>query len=98
MMRRCPKYFETFSIWWSFGSRIFMQWSNANEPSQVDLSSEKVFADEEGSNTFTEAGNEKQGSSSSVTPGGQVEKKKAGNSNQVEITPICISEERKTKV
>ena len=59
----------------------------------MDLSSSKVFADER--NTFTEAGNEKQVSSSSLPPDGQMEKKKAGNSNQVEITLIGNPEERK---
>ena len=62
----------------------------------MDLSSEKVFADEKGSNTFTEAGNKKQvTSSSNVTPDGEEQKKKAGNSNQVKITLISISEEQK---
>ena len=61
----------------------------------MDLSSEKVFPDEKGSNTFTEAGNKKQVSSSSnVTPDGEEQKKKAGNSNQVKITLISISEQK----
>lgn len=52
---------------------------------KVDLSSEKVFADEKGSNTFTEAGNEKQVSSSGTRPpDGEMGEKKAGSSsNQV---------------
>jgi len=51
---------------------------------KVDLSSEKVFADEKGSNTFTEAGNEKQVSGSGTRPpDGEMGEKKAGSSNQV---------------
>ena len=50
---------------------------------QVDLSSEKVFDDDnDGSNTFTAGHGDKTALSNKVTSGGQ-KKKKPGNSNQV---------------
>ena len=97
MMRRCPKYFETSPPLPPLYSAKSSAKAGTNHCSQVDLSSEKVFADEKGSNTFTEAGNEKQVSSSGTRPpDGEMGEKKAGSSsNQVEVTLICVSEERK---
>ena len=62
-----------------------------HQPSQVDLSSEKVFADDDkGSNTFTFTGNDKTvlspSSNSVIRPDGQKKKKNPINSNQVKIT------------
>ena len=62
-----------------------------HQPSQVDLSSEKVFADDDkGSNTFTFTGNDKTvlspSSNSVIRPDGQKKKKNPINLNQVKIT------------